>query len=386
MNILHVITSVSSQFGGPSKACREMCRELVTLGEQVAIYTTNIDVNGGFLDVPLQEPLEENGYHITYFPAYNWGNTISFPMALTLRKQLPQFDIVHIHSLYLWHTAVTAHYCRKYHIPYLIRPHGTLDPYLRQRHSWRKRIYTTLIERRNLDHAAAIHYTTEEEMRLAADCGFQAPGIVVPNGLRLKDYQQLPEKGEFAESYPETRGKQILLFLGRINFKKGLDILAKAYGKVAQKNCDAHLVITGPDNDNYGRQVRQWLSAEGVLERTTFTGMLEGRAKLTAFRDADLFVLPSYTENFGIAVIEAMACEIPVIISDKVNIWREVESNQAGKVLPCDANRFADTILALLDQPELAKQMGRHGKALVQDQFQWEKVAIKLQNVYQSLL
>ena len=222
-------------------------------------------------------------------------------------------------------------------------------------------------------------------MTLATNCGIKAPGVVIPLGLRLEDYRVLPNKGFFAKTYPETQGKQILLFLGRLNFKKGLDLLAQAYGKVARMTNKVHLVIAGPDDEGYGQRVRQWLSAEGVLERTTFTGMLEGQAKLAAFRDADFFVLPSYSENFGIAVVEAMACGVPVLISDKVNIWREVETHQAGKVLPCNAERFAETILTWLDHPERTQQMGHNGKALVREQFQWEGITGQLQNVYHRL-
>ena len=171
----------------------------------------------------------------------------------------------------------------------------------------------------------------------------------------------MPEPGSFRRRHPEIGDKHIILFFGRVNFKKGLDILAKAFGAVARQRQDVHLVIAGPDNEGWGARVRTWLGEEGVLGRTTFTGMLLGPDKLAVLRDASMFVLPSYTENFGLAVIEAMAAGLPIIISDKVNIWREVESAGAGKVVPCEAGKFTKAILDLLDKPEMARQMGQKG-------------------------
>jgi len=155
---------------------------------------------------------------------------------------------------------------------------------------------------------------------------------------------------------------------------------------VARRRQDVHLVIAGPDNEGWGARVRTWLGEEGVLSRTTFTGMLLGPDKLAVLRDASLFVLPSYSENFGLAVIEAMAAGLPVIISDNVNIWREVELAGAGKVVPCEAGKLTEAILDLLDKPEMARQMGQKGQALVRDEFQWPDIAVRLQETYAILI
>jgi glycosyltransferase involved in cell wall biosynthesis len=299
MKILHVIASLAPRYGGPSKACLELCRELVRRGEQVAIYTTNIDGDGK-LAVPLDSLVPRDGVQIRYFPV-QWPRyyTLSLPLLRALRTAIPQYDLVHIHSLYLFPSMVAAHYCRQYGIPYLVRPHGTLAPYLYGRHRGRKWIYERLFEWRNLNNAAAIHFTTAEEQELTRPLLLKAPGVVVPIGLDLQEYDNMPARGAFRATHPETQGKHILLFLSRVNFTKGLDLLARALGQIARKRHDVHLVLAGPDDEGYGVQVRRWLAVEGVLERCTFPGMLLGLEKLAAFRDADLFVLPSYTENFG---------------------------------------------------------------------------------------
>jgi glycosyltransferase involved in cell wall biosynthesis len=386
MKVLHVIASLATRYGGPSKACLEMARAAADLGHEVSIYTTNVD-GPTELNVPTDSSVTEDGVEVRYFPIQLprfWA--FSIPLAKALRQTVKEYDIVHIHSLYLFHNAAAGHYCREYSVPYLIRPHGTLDPFLFERHRLRKIIMELLFERKNIKCAAAIHFTTEEEKRLAEPYTFGTPGIVVPHGLDLAEYQNLPASGAFKSQYPETNGKKIILFFGRINFKKGLDILARAYSMVARSRDDVHLVIAGPDNEGFGEKVRGWLSDEGVLERVTFTGMLKGLDKLVAMRDAEMFVLPSYSENFGIAVVEAMACGIPVIISDKVNIWREVEQGRAGKVTPCNVERFAEAMVDLIEAPKEAKLMGENGKVLVRDRFQWSKIAFALEAAYRSIL
>ena len=386
MKILHVIASIAPRYGGPSKACFEMARAVARMGHTASIYTTNQD-GSAELHVPTHEPVFREGVEIRYFPIQrprSWS--VSIPLALALRRAIPEYDLVHLHSLYLFHGAAAGHYCRKYGVPYLIRPHSTLDPFIYRRHRLRKSLAELLFEHRNIKHAAAIHFTTEEERRLAEPYTFQTPGIVVPLGLELSAYENLPEPDSFRSRHPETRGKRIILFYGRINFKKGLDILVRAFGSVARLRDDAHLVIAGPDNEGWARRVRGWLLDEGVCDRATFTGMLQGTDALALMRDAEMLVLPSHSENFGISVIEAMACGLPVIISDRVNIFREVEASLGGRVAPLRPDAFAHAMVDLLDHPEMARQMGQCGRAFVRAHYDWSTVAVALQDAYRSVV
>ena len=222
-------------------------------------------------------------------------------------------------------------------------------------------------------------------MRLAEPYVCGAPGVVVPNGIEAAAYGDLPALGSFRARYPEIGDKKIILFFGRLNFKKGLDILSRAYGDIANARDDVHLVLAGPDDGMQGR-TEGWLRDHGVRDRATFTGMLLGPDKLAALGDADIFVLPSYSENFGIAVVEAMACGLPVLISDRVNIWREIEARGAGVVTPCDAGAVAAAMAGLLDDGDGARAMGANGKALVGEQFDWSRIALMLEEVYTSLV
>lgn len=386
MKILHVIANLAPRYGGPAKACVEMAQAVARLGHAVSIYTTNQD-GPGELAVPLDRPVSKDGVGIRYFPIQPprfWGT--SWPLAQALRRKIKEFDLLHIHSLYLFHDLVAGHYCRQYGVPYLIRPHGTLDPYIHRRHRWRKTVMEAWFENRNLRQAAALHFTSEEEMRLAAPYTGNTPGAVVPLGVELREFQDLPEPGRFRARFPEIGQKRIILFLGRINFKKGLDLLAQAMGRVVRHRQDVHLVVAGPDDDGWGGRVKEWLKGEGILGCATFTGMLLGEEKLAALRDAQTFVLPSYSENFGLAVIEALACGLPVVISDKVNIWREVAAAGAGLVAPCDSAALAGALERLLEAPELAAAMGQRGRELVAERFQWGSIALALEDLYSRII
>ena len=386
MRILHVIANLAPRYGGPAKACVEMARAVARLGHEVKIYTTNQD-GPGELAAPLGRPLLQDGVEIRYYPIQPprfWGT--SWPMARALAGGIREADLVHIHSLYLFHDLIAGHYCRSYGVPYLVRPHGTLDPYLYRRHRWRKYVMEAAFENRNIRLAAALHFTSEEEQRLARPHIGDAPAVVVPLGVDLREFQDLPAPGRFRERFPEIGHKEIILFLGRINFKKGLDLLVQAMARVLRKRRDLHLVVAGPDDDGWGARVKGWLQQEGIADCATFTGMLLGEEKLAALRDARIFVLPSYSENFGMAVIEAMACGLPVVISDQVNICREVEAAGAGLVTPCEAVQTATAMLELLDNPELAGRVGQNGIKLVREQFQWTTIAITLEKTYKKII
>lgn len=388
MKILYVIANLAPRYGGPPKACFEMARAMAELGHNVSIYTTNQD-GPTELKVPIGYPSNKDDVEIRYFPIQRprfWG--FSFPLAIELQRETRLFDIVHIHSLYLFHNLISSHYCRKYDVPYLISPHGALDPLIYKRHRFRKSLMEILFERRNFKYSYVVNFATEEEMKRASRSRlmWKAESTIVPIGINLCEYENLPEYGSFRSEYPEIEDNKIVLFFGRINFIKGLEILAEAFSEVADFRSDVILVIAGPDNEGYGNKIKQWLAEKGISDRVKFTGMLQGKDKLSILRDADIFVQPSFSENFGISVIEAMACEIPVVISDRVNIWREVSKKGAGLVIPCDANKLAKSILQLLDNSVSARRMGLKGKLLVKEQFEWSKIAPKLENVYRNIM
>lgn len=218
----------------------------------------------------------------------------------------------------------------------MVFPHGMLDPWFKRSHPFKhmkKWLYWNWIERKLLRDAAAVLFTSEEERLLARTTFWRyrvrehvvGAGIAAPPPAR--DGRQ---RASFLSRFPHLAGTRNVIFLGRIHPKKGCDLLVQAFAMVAMENPDLHLVMAGPDSDGWSDELRRLASSLGVAERITWTGMLIDDYKWGALRSAEAFVLPSHQENFGIAVAEALACGVPVLISQRVNIWREVVEDGAG--------------------------------------------------------
>jgi|APSaa5957512535_1039671.scaffolds.fasta_scaffold60976_2 glycosyltransferase involved in cell wall biosynthesis len=388
MKILHVINTLSPRYGGPVKACKELCSSLAHAGEDVTIYTTDLNYPMGVRDVVLNQEIKQDGYSLYYFHAQFNSYVFSLEFFKAIKNNIKKFDIVHIHGIYRFPQTITAYFCRKYGLPYIIRPHGSLSPYLfnSKRRKLRKRLYEYLIENRNLNNASAIHYTTEEEMVLAKPLGLKSNTFICPISIDISKYNDLPVKGIFRGKYKIDNSKKIILYFGRINFVKGLDILIKAFAKTLNRFQNVLLVIAGPDNEGYQAQVEQWIKNEKIGKNVILTGMLIGGDILELLKDTDIFVLPSYTENFGIAVAEAMACGLPVVVSNKVNIYRDVLKAGAGLVTNCDSNEISDAFFQLLEDEKRRKTLGRAGVKLVKGKYSPDKVVKNVIKLYHGVL
>jgi glycosyltransferase involved in cell wall biosynthesis len=269
-----------------------------------------------------------------------------------------------------------------------MHPHGALDPYLYDKSSrsvWLKRLYERWFDLPNLHGAGAIHYTAEEERERVGFLKLRAPSFVVPNGLDWALYRSLPPRGELRARWGLGEAP-LVLFLGRLHFKKGLDLLIPAFDEVRKKIADAQLVIAGPENDGYGLKVRGWVRERGLQHAVHFVGPLHGTDVVQAYVDADVFALPSYTENFGMTVAEAMACALPVVISDQVHIHAEVTQAGAGLVTRCESAEVAAALEALLRAPERRRAMGEVGRRLVQDRYTWPAIVDALIQEYEAVI
>lgn len=388
LHILVTAEDIAPSTGGGRVGILGVCRGLAQRGHQVILYATNTD-GGKTRGVPLGVPTLEEGVEVHFYPARKviWGYELSLPMHRALKRGVVQSDLVLIHSLYRFTSTVAAYYCRKFGVPYILRPHGALDPFLVYRRRWfLKWAYIKLIESRNFNFAAAVQYSSrmEEEMTRRF-MSVSSPSLVIPEGIDLQDFAALPSHGTFRAGYPEMAGKTLILFLGRFHQKKGLELLIDAFARVATRCPNAHLVVAGSGDRDYMKRIIQMLHDRGLTHRSTVTGQLNNDAKLAVLADADLFVLPSYGENFGLAVVEAMACGLPVLISDKVGIWRDIAEAEAGKITPCDPEKIADAMESLVNDPSLRITLGQRGKRLVRTQFNMDRIAGKMESAYQAL-
>jgi glycosyltransferase involved in cell wall biosynthesis len=293
-------------------------------------------------------------------------------------------DVVHIHALWETIQHAAARRCQRLGVPYVITPHGMLDPWSLAQGALKKKLYIALRLRRNLNRAAAIHFTTTTERDLVmGPLRLKAPAVVEPNGLDLSEFDSLPPRGTFRARFPQIGQRRAVIFLGRLHHKKGLDLLIPAFARGAP--ADAILVLAGPDDDGYQRKVEQIIEENDLASRVVFTGMLRGRERVEALVDADLFVLPSYQENFGIAVIEALAAGCPVVISDQVNIHTEITAARVGAVVPTEVGALSMEIASWLNDAKLREDVGRRGPAFVRERYDWNRIARDWVTIYERL-
>jgi glycosyltransferase involved in cell wall biosynthesis len=363
-----------------------MCGALVARGHYVEIYTTNLDGDRSVSE-SVAQPLFLNGVRTTYYRTQRPRSyATSVPMALALRRRITDFDVVHVHSLYLFHTLVATALSRRRKVPYVLRPHGTLDPYHRSIHRWRKALYDALIERRNLAAAAAIHYTSRREREFAEETGVRAPGYVIPHGIDTAAFDEAVEDDALASWLPEVSGKVIITFLGRLTEKKGLDVLCSAFAQTNSAERNVHLVIAGPDDEGIGARVRQWVSELGIEDKVSLPGLVTGSAKIELLRRSTIFVLPSSDENFGLSVAEALAARTAAVVTPGVAIQEEIEAADAGLVVERNAEAVSRALTRLLRDPNLRGRLADNGRALIERSYAWDRIGAKLEDMYRTIV
>jgi glycosyltransferase involved in cell wall biosynthesis len=270
-------------------------------------------------------------------------------------------------------------------VPYVVRPHGALDPYHLRQHRWRKAMCTWLVERRALDAAAGMHYTSVAEHEHAArhDGRLRLPrGFVVPLGVELGPAGR-PD--ELHRRHPELAGRTLVTFLGRLTPKKRLDLLVDAFAVVAAADERAHLVIAGPD-DGVGDALRARVAALGLRARVSMPGLLTGAPKSSLLRASRVVALPSEDESFGVAVAEAMHAGTAVVVTEGVAIHREVAVDEAGLVVSPEVGPLAEALLGFVRDERRAAEAGHNGQALVRRRWTWRQVAADLERMYEQAI
>lgn len=344
MKILHVIPSLNPKGGGPVEGLLRMSRVHHEQGHDVHVVCFDDPASLWLRDLPLTP--HALGAGIGSY-AYHSG------LVPWLKENLPGFDVVVIRGLWQYHAFGAWRVLHKSNIPYFVYTHGMLDPWFKYAYPLKhlkKWIYWPWADYRVLRDAHAVLFTCEEEMRLAPESFwlYKANSRVVKYGAARPPADSERMRKVFYEAYPELRGKRLLLFLSRIHQKKGCDLLVQAFARVASLGRDVALVMAGPDQNGLVSGLKKIADELGISDRVVWPGMLQGDLKWGAFYASELFVLPSHQENFGIAVAEALGCGLPVLISNKVNIWREIQADGAGLVGDDTVSGTADNLLCWL--------------------------------------
>ncbi|MEQ8971703.1 MAG: glycosyltransferase [Coleofasciculus sp. C1-SOL-03] len=387
MRVLHVIPSVSPALGGPTQVVLNLVQALREWGIDTEIVTTN-DNGATVLDVPLNQRIEYKQVPVWFLPRFSPPlKEFIFSAALTqwLWQHIQDYDILDNHYLFSYASTCAGAIARWYQTPYTVRTMGQLSPWALEQSRLKKQLYTFLIERHNLNRAAAIHCTSANEAQDVRKFGISTPTVTLPLGVNL--LPDCPEaKQNLHQSYGIPNQTPIVLFLSRLHYKKRPDLLIQALSQLTVKSYDFHLILAGSGEPDYVNYLQKLVASVGLTKNTSFAGFVTGEDKNLLLQGSDIFVLPSFSENFGVAVAEAMAAGLPVIVTPGVQISPEIAEAKAGLVVEGEVETLTDAIATLLNSPHLRHKLGENGKRLVSHRYSWKVIAQNLISVYTAII
>ncbi|MBW4646733.1 MAG: glycosyltransferase [Goleter apudmare HA4340-LM2] len=388
MKILHIIPSVASVRGGPSQAVLETVRALRNLDVEVEIITTN-DNGSDLLDVPLYKRIEYEQVPIQFFPRFSpWVNSIrefgfSGQLSIWLWQNISQYDLLHIHAIFSYTSTVAMAIARLQGIPYIVRPLGQLSKWSLQQSAHKKQIYLNLIERANINRSWAIHLTSQQEQEEVACLNFDAPSFILPHGLSIP--LPIPDaRYKLRQLLNLPVDQPIILFLSRLHPKKGLDYLIPALGKLTHHHFT--FVLAGSGDKEYEAEIEFLLDANGMRDRTYMAGFVTGDLKNLFIQGSDLFALTSHAENFGIAVLEALAVGLPVLITPGVALAAVVQQHQFGYVTQLEVLEIAAAVENFLSHLPGVKNVGDRARQFILKNYTWDKISSELIVYYSSIV
>jgi glycosyltransferase involved in cell wall biosynthesis len=388
MRVLHVCPYMHPSAGGPPIVVERLCLLSPSQGWDASVITTSLycEDDGNELQKELRERIDAKvlpiGRPRFLKQAHGVGDAVD--------KAVRVADIVHLHTL--WHplNSVARKACERHRRKYVMMPHGMLDPYSLRQRRWRKKVYLVVSERRNLEGACSVIFTTFQEQQAArASLSWLGAGEIIPLGADAPP--EMPREAArqaFIDLFPKAANRRCLLFLGRIHPKKGLERLLAILPEIVCRHPSILLVIAGDGPRSYVLALENMVHAAKLEPHVLLTGIVEGQAKWSALACAEIFVLPSRQENFAISVAEAMHSAVPVVITDKVNSWPFVENAGAGLVVEEDKieSTLAKCLDELLGAPDRAQCMGKRGHVVAKKNFTWQRVARDMTSLYDRVI
>ncbi len=383
LRVLHVIPSVSASSGGPSKAIAQMEKALAALGVEVVTATTDDDGKGRHLGSDVRDAPLPPGATRMYFPKQTDIYKISLPMLSWLRANIHDFDLVHVHALFSFAPVAAAWIARRAGVPYIIRPLGVLNRYgMEQRRSLPKSLSMRIVENRLLRDAAAVHFTADQERIEAELLGVTMRARVVPLGI---EPSQAADAQHFLNAFPGY-GTPRLLFLSRIDRKKNIEALLGGLARSRRKFPGLSLSICGDGDADYLAELKTLAGTLGVDDAVAWSGHVAGTLKASAFAAADLFVLPSYSENFGIAAVEALCAGLPCVLGKGVAVSEQIAEAKAGLAVEPTAEAVSTAINSLLGDPGALQDASRQARALAASNYTLDAMGQGLRAMYDGVL
>jgi glycosyltransferase involved in cell wall biosynthesis len=382
VKILHVVPSYlpAWRYGGPIRSVHGLARAQAAAGDEVAVFTTDAD-GAGRLDVPTGRAVDREGVAVQYFPVGSPRRLFRSPsMGRALAARIGEFDAVHLHSAFLWPTLAAARAAESAGVRYFVSPRGMLvGDLVRARGALRKRLWIGLVERRTLARAAGIVVQSELERRELEALGLAlAPVDVIPNGLDPAEIGSPRDEVAAPELVASAARGPFVLFLGRLSWKKGIERLIEAMARVP----DARLIVAGNDDEGLRPGLEQSARKAGLAARVEFAGEVSGASKRLLLERAAVFCLPSRSENFGLAALEALAAGRPVVVTPQVGLASLPEVAGALVVASPEPASLAHAIRGLLEDPERARRLGERAAEVALGHFAWASIAARIREVY----
>jgi glycosyltransferase involved in cell wall biosynthesis len=379
-------------YGGPIESIHQRSLALTRFGHQVTTFTT--DANGsGRLAVPTGTPVLVDELPVWYFPRWWFGRekmprNLFFSKGLNpkLQKLRPgDFDLITVHASFCDPGRLAATAARRTGTPYIYYTHGAYEPWAYDHKRWKKEIYFRIQEKRILQGAAGIVVCNAAETEKLRKLGIQTAICRIPWGIQLPSPQGLPDRQRLETLFPFLRNRPYVLFLSRLHVKKGLDNLIKAFAALAPKYAGWLLVIAGPDEGGYQRQLETLAQSLGLRQRVLFTGMTKGESKQALLNHCEFLVLPSYSEGFPMAVAEALAFGRPVLITTSCYL-PEVEQEEAGVIVEPQMTALISGLEKMMGEPAFREKCAKRALRLAKRNFTWEAVTRQTEVFYQEIV
>lgn len=384
MKILQVTNffKPSWEAGGVTRVAYEISKNLVNEGHEVTVYTTD-----GFrsrLNIIKNKAVDVDGINTYYFRnLFNYLSkrniTIPYHLPFIARKEIKRFDIIHIHEHRTFLAVFVSYYAKKYNVPYVVQAHGSVLPFFQKQGF--KKVFDITFGNSILHDASKVIALTKNEAEQYKRMGVDENKIeIVPNGIDLSKYENLPHKGMFRKKYGIRSTEKMVFYLGRIHRIKGIDLLIDAFSELLTKTEGLKLVIAGPD-DGFLSTLKEQIEDLEIGDRILFTGPLYETNKLEAYVDADVYVLPSIYETFPVTVLEACACATPVVVTNRCGIADIIDSN-VGYVVEYNTNQMQDAIINILNSDERRIKFGDNGRKMVIKHFDSKYVIKQIEKIY----
>lgn len=380
MKILEVVHFFSPLHGGGViNVLYDLSKQLSKRGHEVTIYTSDFELDQEFI-----KSLENVNVRVFHSISLAANIYVTLGMITRLKKEIKSFDFINIHCYRSFQSIIAYHYAKKYAIPYIIQAHGGIPRFKEKgRLSW---IYDILFGNRLLRDASKVIALNQMEVQHYDMMGVPNEKIVViPNGIDLSEYANLPHRGLFRKKFGLDANEKIVLYLARIHQIKGIDVLVKAFANLVDKLDNVKLVIVGPD-DGYLSEVEVLIESLNISDNVLISGPLYGQDKLEAYVDADVYVLPSKYETFPMSVLEAYACNKPVVASNFGGLDGIIINGVTGLLFELgNEKKLAESVISLLRDNTTAKEMGLKGKQFVKENFAINNVIDDLETLYDTI-